>query len=296
MAAMMPRWCRAHAVPSAMAWFASANQTGADRRPRARRRALRRSARPRSMASTIALWGSAALLSRLMRVARARRAHRADQRCARCSAAFASCAATGSSSARCRSTCSRCCSAARRRCCRSSPATSCRPGRGGSACFARRRPIGALTMSVVLARRAADAAGRPGAVQRAAVFGLAVTLFAFSTVLWLSLVALAAMGAADVVSVVIRFSLVQLRHARRNARPGQRGQRPVHRHLEPARRFPGRRHGGAVRRGAGGGDRRPSAPSWSRRIWMFLFPSCGVSVRWTRPRRRRPPRWPEPRP
>ena len=43
------------------------------------------------------------------------------------------------------------------------------------------------------------------------IYGLAVTCFAFSTVLWLSMVALAFMGAADVVSVVIRFSLVQLR-------------------------------------------------------------------------------------
>ena len=36
-------------------------------------------------------------------------------------------------------------------------------------------------------------------------------MFAFSTKLMLSLAALAVMGAADVVSVVIRFSLVQLR-------------------------------------------------------------------------------------
>src|SRR4029079_10600766 len=43
------------------------------------------------------------------------------------------------------------------------------------------------------------------------IYGLAVTCFAFSTVLWLSMAALACMGAADVVSVVIRFSLVQLR-------------------------------------------------------------------------------------
>jgi MFS family permease len=43
------------------------------------------------------------------------------------------------------------------------------------------------------------------------IFGISTTVFAFSTLLWLSLISLAVMGAADVVSVVIRFSLVQLR-------------------------------------------------------------------------------------
>ena len=42
------------------------------------------------------------------------------------------------------------------------------------------------------------------------IYGLAVTCFACSTLLPLSMAALACMGAADVVSVVIRFSLVQL--------------------------------------------------------------------------------------
>ena len=42
------------------------------------------------------------------------------------------------------------------------------------------------------------------------VFGIATVLFALSTEMWLSLTALAVMGAADMVSVVIRSSLVQL--------------------------------------------------------------------------------------
>ena len=42
-------------------------------------------------------------------------------------------------------------------------------------------------------------------------FGVAIIVFALSTHLILSLAALAVMGGADVVSVVIRFSLVQLR-------------------------------------------------------------------------------------
>ena len=57
----------------------------------------------------------------------------------------------------------------------------------------------------------ADLAGRPRAVFVLTIYGVAVTMFSFSTALWLSMVALAVMGAADVVSVVIRFSLVQLR-------------------------------------------------------------------------------------
>jgi hypothetical protein len=43
------------------------------------------------------------------------------------------------------------------------------------------------------------------------VFGLATVVFALSTHLLVSMAALAMLGAADVVSVVIRFSLVQLR-------------------------------------------------------------------------------------
>ena len=71
--------------------------------------------------------------------------------------------------------------------------------------------VGALTMSVLLARRPLKRhAGRLmfGAV---VVFGLATTVFALSRSLPLSLAALVMLGAADVVSVVIRFSLVQMR-------------------------------------------------------------------------------------
>jgi MFS family permease len=70
---------------------------------------------------------------------------------------------------------------------------------------------GALVMSLVLARRPLTLPVGRVLFCVLAIYGLTVTLFAFSTVLWLSLGALAAMGAADVVSVVIRFSMVQLR-------------------------------------------------------------------------------------
>src|SRR5207247_9346701 len=46
--------------------------------------------------------------------------------------------------------------------------------------------------------------------QALVVFGAAAVVFALSHWMWLSLLALAILGAADTVSVVIRFSLVQL--------------------------------------------------------------------------------------
>jgi hypothetical protein len=46
--------------------------------------------------------------------------------------------------------------------------------------------------------------------QAVIVFGLATVVFAVSHVMWLSVLALAVMGAADMVSMVIRIALVQL--------------------------------------------------------------------------------------
>jgi MFS family permease len=71
--------------------------------------------------------------------------------------------------------------------------------------------VGALLMSLALARRPLTMPIGRVVFGVLAVFGLATIVFAFSTHLLLSLAALAVLGAADVVSVVIRFSLVQLR-------------------------------------------------------------------------------------
>ena len=71
--------------------------------------------------------------------------------------------------------------------------------------------VGALVMSLVLARRPLTIPIGNVLFGVIAAFGLATIVFAFSTHLLLSLAALAVLGAADVVSVVIRFSLVQLR-------------------------------------------------------------------------------------
>ncbi|QWA13065.1 MFS transporter [Sodalis ligni] len=70
--------------------------------------------------------------------------------------------------------------------------------------------VGALLMGFWLSRRALE--HRVGMIMFGAVagFGIATLVFALSTVLWLSLVALFALGAFDMISMVIRGALVQL--------------------------------------------------------------------------------------
>jgi MFS family permease len=70
--------------------------------------------------------------------------------------------------------------------------------------------VGALAMSLVLTRRPPER--RVGRTLFGAVvaFGCAILVFALSRSLAVSLVALCALGVADVTSVVIRFSLLQL--------------------------------------------------------------------------------------
>jgi MFS family permease len=70
--------------------------------------------------------------------------------------------------------------------------------------------VGALLMTAVLTRFPIHARVGMRMFQAVIVFGLATVVFGLSTTMWLSLIALAVMGAADTVSVVIRFSLVQL--------------------------------------------------------------------------------------
>jgi MFS family permease len=70
--------------------------------------------------------------------------------------------------------------------------------------------VGALLMTAVLARHAINRRVGMRMFQSVIVFGLATMVFALSHLIWLSLLALTIMGAADTVSVVIRLSLVQL--------------------------------------------------------------------------------------
>jgi MFS family permease len=76
----------------------------------------------------------------------------------------------------------------------------------------RRAPaVGALLMGAWLARYTIQRRVGMRMFQAVIAFGLATIVFAVSHRLWLSVVALAILGAADTVSMVIRISLVQLR-------------------------------------------------------------------------------------
>jgi len=70
--------------------------------------------------------------------------------------------------------------------------------------------VGALTMSVFLARRPLRHRVGRSMFIAVAVFGTATIIFALSTVFILSLISLVVLGASDVISVVIRHSLVQI--------------------------------------------------------------------------------------
>ena len=70
--------------------------------------------------------------------------------------------------------------------------------------------VGALLMTVVLARHPINRRVGVRMFQAVIVFGVATVVFALSQWMWLSVLALVVLGAADTISVVIRFSLVQL--------------------------------------------------------------------------------------
>ena len=70
--------------------------------------------------------------------------------------------------------------------------------------------VGALFMTTWLARHTIARRVGMRMFQAVIVFGAATVVFAVSHWMWLSVLSLAILGAADTVSVVIRFSLVQL--------------------------------------------------------------------------------------
>ena len=71
--------------------------------------------------------------------------------------------------------------------------------------------VGALAMSLVLTRRPVERQAGPALLAGVLVFGVATVVFGLSTDLRLSLAALAVVGASDLLSVVIRQALVQIR-------------------------------------------------------------------------------------
>ena len=71
--------------------------------------------------------------------------------------------------------------------------------------------VGALLMTAFLAHHTINHRVGLRMFQAVIVFGAATIVFALSHWMWLSVLSLAILGAADTISVVIRFSLVQLR-------------------------------------------------------------------------------------
>jgi len=69
---------------------------------------------------------------------------------------------------------------------------------------------GALIMSGILARHPITRRAGVRMFQAVMVFGASTVVFAVSHLIWLSILALLIMGAADTISVVIRIALVQL--------------------------------------------------------------------------------------
>ena len=70
--------------------------------------------------------------------------------------------------------------------------------------------VGALAMSLVMARFPLTRHAGRRLFTCVAIYGVAIIVFGLSRYLWLSLVALAISGAADTISVIIRGSLLQL--------------------------------------------------------------------------------------
>lgn len=70
--------------------------------------------------------------------------------------------------------------------------------------------VGALLMTAFLARHTINHRVGMRMFQAVIVFGAATVVFGLSHWMWLSVLSLAVLGAADTISVVIRFSLVQL--------------------------------------------------------------------------------------
>jgi MFS family permease len=70
--------------------------------------------------------------------------------------------------------------------------------------------VGAAIMALVIAQRPLRRRAGPVMLACVALFGVATVVFGLSRSFWLSLLALAVLGASDMVSVVVRSTLVQL--------------------------------------------------------------------------------------
>ena len=113
-------------------------------------------------------------------------------------------------SARSRSISSRCSSAARSRCCRSSRRTSSRSGRPASGSCAPRRRRARSLAALFLARYPIRRRAGRTLFLVVAGFGACMVVFGLSREMWLSMLALALGAAFDLVSVVLRSTILPL--------------------------------------------------------------------------------------
>ena len=116
--------------------------------------------------------------------------------------------------------------------------------------------VGALLMTMVLARHSINRHVGLRMFQAVIVFGAATVVFALSQWMWLSVAGAGGAGRRRHDQRGDTLFAGTALDARRDARPGRRGQFPVHQCLQPARPVRKRRHRGAVRRDAGRRARR----------------------------------------
>ena len=92
--------------------------------------------------------------------------------------------------------------------------------------------VGAVTMSLIMARFPMHRHAGRWLFICVAIFGGATVVFGLSHVCWLSLGALAIAGAADTISVIIRRIAVTTGHAAGDAGAGERGELAVYRRFK----------------------------------------------------------------
>ncbi|MGO9840389.1 MAG: MFS transporter, partial [Candidatus Acidiferrales bacterium] len=126
--------------------------------------------------------------------------------------------------------------------------------------------IGAALIGLFLAHRTVN--GRSGRLMLSCVagFGLATAVFAISRSFVLSLFALAVAGGFDMVSMVIRQTMVHLLYSRRHAWSRQRRELGVHRRIQRIGRIRVRRHRRTVRHRARRAVGRPGHASHRRAV------------------------------
>ena len=119
-----------------------------------------------------------------------------------------------------------------------------------------------------------------------AMFGVFTVVFGVSTMPWLSIVALALIGATDMISVYVRETLIQLWTPDRVRGRVNAVNMRLCRRLQRARRIPRRHHGSPHRHRAGGRLRRRRRGGRRRYLGLGCSRSCARSGGSTEGRKR----------